>query len=83
MFYKEFYVGENIFTVIEDKYDFKYKLKEIDGRIYIPFGLVKKYIDSYIFCDREKNKIIITDEKDVLRLELNRFEYKLNENEKN
>ena len=80
LFYKKFDFDDKIFAVIEDKYDFKDEIKIIDREFYVPINLIKTYIDPYIFCDRKENKIIITDDNRVIKLKLNDFGYKLNEN---
>ena len=79
--YKKFLSGNNIFAVIEDKYDFKYKIQIINNQFYIPVGLIKKHIDKHIFCDKKQNKIVITDGNRVIKLKLNDFNYTVNGNE--
>ena len=66
--YKKFLSENNIFAVIEDKYDFKNKIQIINDQFYIPVKLIKKYIDKHIFCDKKESKIVITDENRVIKL---------------
>ena len=79
--YKKFVLEDSIFAVIEDKYDFKNKIQIINKQFYIPIKLIKMYVDEHIFCDKKENKIVITDENRVIKLKLNDFNYKVNENE--
>ncbi len=79
--YKKFLSDNNIFAVIEDKYDFKNKIQIINDQFYIPIKLIKMYVDEHIFYDKKENKIVITDKNRVIKLKLNDFNYTVNENE--
>ena len=79
--YKKFLSNNNIFAVIEDKYDFKNKIQIMNDQFYIPIKLIKMYVDEHIFRDKKENKIVITDENRVIKLKLNDFNYTVNENE--
>lgn len=50
-----------------------------EGRILLPFGTVKKYIDPYIWWDEAQKKVIVTTRDRVVRMETGKLEALVNE----
>ncbi len=46
--------------------------------IYLPIDLVKKYIDNYIYWDKDENKLTITNEHNVIRMKTDEMQYFIN-----
>lgn len=50
-----------------------------EDEIFLPVDFIKKYIDDYIFWDSSENKLIITTENNVIRMETDRLKYFVND----
>ena len=49
-----------------------------DDEIYLPIDFVKKYIDNYIYWDKDENKLTITNENNVIRMKTDEMQYFVN-----
>lgn len=51
----------------------------MDKEVFIPFNIVKTYIDKFIYLDEKEDIIIITNENEVVKLKLDENDYSLND----
>lgn len=49
-----------------------------ENELFLPVDFIKKYIDPYIFWDKEENKLTITNEKNVIRMKTEELQYFVN-----
>ena len=71
--------NKNIIAAIEDKYELKNFPVIYNEQIYLPVELVHDYIDKYIFWDEKKDKLIITTESKVIRMQTDSLNYYIND----
>ncbi len=61
-----------------DNVDIESKAIIEDDEIFLPVDFIKKYVDEYIFWDENENKLTITTENNVIRMQTEELEYFVN-----
>lgn len=57
----------------------EYGPQVIDGEIFLPFDFAKQYIDPYLFWDAEAEKLTITTQNKVIRMQTDELTYYVNQ----